>query len=70
MSKSTTESELSTILSPTPWFGLGWGLYQGGRKESDGKGYRLICLEGKSITPPRETLFSSVPPTNSLVSDP
>ena len=28
----------------------------------------LICLEGKSMTPLRETLFSSVPPSNSLVS--
>ena len=28
----------------------------------------LICLEGKSMTPHRETLFSSVPPSNSLVS--
>ena len=30
----------------------------------------LICLEGKSMTPHRETLFSSVPPSNFLVSDP
>ena len=28
----------------------------------------LICLEGKSMTPYRGTLFSSVPPSNSLVS--
>ena len=28
----------------------------------------LICLEGKSMTPCRETLFSFVPPSNSLVS--
>ena len=28
----------------------------------------LICLEGKSMTPRQETLFSSVPPSNSLVS--
>ena len=32
----------------------------------------LTCLEGKSMTPRRERLFSSVPPSNSLgsVSDP
>ena len=32
----------------------------------------FICLEGKSMTPSREILFSSVPPSNSLVpvSDP
>ena len=28
----------------------------------------LICLEGKSMSPHRETLFSPVPPSNSLVS--
>ena len=28
----------------------------------------LICLEGKSMTPHRVTLFSFVPPSNSLVS--
>ena len=31
---------------------------------------KIICMEGKSMTPPRRKLFPLVPPSNSLISDP
>ena len=47
--------------------------YEGRCKQSNiGRARRvkesLIYMEGKTITPYRETLFSFVPPTNSLIS--